>query len=284
MPRSGDGQLADSLAPCTTATSSASRRRHAASRRSATVVAELGMVVEDRSSGFCGDIVKISTAAVTLRGRTNEHRHFRWKDGGFLLEGRPVTLVRPEPPKPAGPKLTASGSIATVAAAARVARASRIWVEGRHDAELLEHVWGADLPRPRDRRRTAARDRRPARCGRRLRPVADPPAGGARRPPRLRLEGGPPGGDRRPPERADHRAPVRRRVGRDQTEGARAGGLAGGSRGQPWKEGLSAALGVPLEGFWPKLRNRVQTYADLRPELVGAVERLIDFVGTDPTG
>ena len=30
--------------------------------------------------------------------------------------------------------------------------------------------------------------------------------------------------------------------------------------------------------FWPQLRNRVRTYADLRPELVGAVERLIDFV------
>jgi hypothetical protein len=49
-------------------------------------------------------------------------------------------------------------------------------------------------------------------------------------------------------------------------------------RGQPWKEGLCHALGVPLEGFWPTLRNRVSTYADLEPELVGAVERLIDFV------
>lgn len=26
-----------------------------------------------------------------------------------------------------------------------MARASRIWVEGRHDAELVEHVWGDDL-------------------------------------------------------------------------------------------------------------------------------------------
>ena len=46
----------------------------------------------------------------------------------------------------------------------------------------------------------------------------------------------------------------------------------------PWKEGLCAALGVPFEGFWPTLRNRVNTFADLRPELVGAVEQLIDFV------
>ena len=28
---------------------------------------------------------------------------------------------------------------------ARVARASRIFVEGRHDAELVEKVWGDDL-------------------------------------------------------------------------------------------------------------------------------------------
>jgi hypothetical protein len=46
----------------------------------------------------------------------------------------------------------------------------------------------------------------------------------------------------------------------------------------PWKEGLCAALGVPFDGFWPRLRNRVTSFADLRPELVGAVEQLIDFV------
>ena len=49
-------------------------------------------------------------------------------------------------------------------------------------------------------------------------------------------------------------------------------------RGVPWKEGFCAALGTTVDGFWPKLRNRVTSYADLRPELVGAVERLIDFV------
>ena len=49
-------------------------------------------------------------------------------------------------------------------------------------------------------------------------------------------------------------------------------------RGQPWKEGMCAALGVPFDGFWPRLRNQVKTYADLEPELVGAVEQLIDFV------
>jgi hypothetical protein len=47
-----------------------------------------------------------------------------------------------------------------------------------------------------------------------------------------------------------------------------------------WKQGLCTALGVSFTDFWPRLRNRVRTFADLRPELVGAVEQLIDFVAT----
>jgi hypothetical protein len=41
---------------------------------------------------------------------------------------------------------------------------------------------------------------------------------------------------------------------------------------------MCRALGTEPDGFWSRLRNRVTSYADLRPELVGAVERLIDFV------
>jgi hypothetical protein len=65
----------------------------------------------------------------------------------FLLEGKPVTLARPAvAATPAGPRTTASGSVAAPGAArAKAALASRIWVEGIHDAELLEHVWGDDL-------------------------------------------------------------------------------------------------------------------------------------------
>ena len=47
--------------------------------------------------------------------------------------------------RPAKPTRTASGSVAVHGAKARVARASRIFVEGRHDAELVEKVWGDDL-------------------------------------------------------------------------------------------------------------------------------------------
>jgi Protein of unknown function (DUF3097) len=48
--------------------------------------------------------------------------------------------------------------------------------------------------------------------------------------------------------------------------------------GQPWKDGVCRALGTDVETFWPRLRNEVRSYADLRPELVGAVEQLLDFV------
>jgi hypothetical protein len=105
------------------------------------VEATLGLVVEDRYSGFCGDVVKTTSAAVTLRGRSGDHRHFRWSRGGFLLAGQPVTLVAPVAARPSGPALTASGSVASTATRAKQARASRIWVEGKHDAELVEHVW-----------------------------------------------------------------------------------------------------------------------------------------------
>ncbi len=57
-----------------------------------------------------------------------------------------MTLVRPRAaPGPRGPLLSASGSVAVTGAKARVARAGRIYVEGRHDAELVERVWGHDL-------------------------------------------------------------------------------------------------------------------------------------------
>jgi hypothetical protein len=49
-------------------------------------------------------------------------------------------------------------------------------------------------------------------------------------------------------------------------------------KGVSWKDGVCAALGADPRSFWPQLRKRVRTYADLRPELVGSVEQLIDFV------
>ncbi len=253
----------------------ADRRR---APRYPTVEASLGLVVEDRVSGFVGDVVRWTHEAVTLRDRKQHLRFFTWKPGGFLLEGRPVTLTRPAPSTAsAAPRLTASGSIAGDGRA-KVARASRIWVEGRHDADLVEHVWGDDLRElgivveplhGADDLAEAVRGFIPGPA-RRLGVLLDHLVPGSKesrlaaavRHPAVLVTGHP---------FVDVWAGVRPRVlGLDRWPDV--------PRGQPWKEGLCAALGVPFDGFWPALRNRVASYADLEAELVGAVERLIDFV------
>jgi hypothetical protein len=243
------------------------------------VPARLGMVVEDRASGFCGDIVKITFAAVTLRDRHGHQRHFVWKPGGFLLEGRPVTLERPAGERTiVGPKITNSGSVAPADTRARVAMSSRIWVEGRHDAELLEHVWGDDLRElglvveplhGADDLVTAVADFAPS-AERRLGVLLDHLVDGSKESRLAAAVSGP-------------HVLVTGHPFVDVWEGIRPSVIGLDEwpqvpRGVPWKEGLCTALGTELEGFWPRLRNRVSTYADLRPELVGAVEQLIDFV------
>jgi len=239
----------------------------------------VGMVVEDRASGFCGDVVKITTEAVTLRDRKGAHRHFRYREGGFLLEGRPVTLVRtPASAEPRAPKLTNSGSVAGPATAARVAQASRIWVEGRHDAELLEHVWGDDLRElgivvePMhgiDDLVAAVADFAPG-PQRRLGVLVDHLVDGSK--------------EQRLASRVRHEHVLVTGHPFVDVWAAVRPGLVGLDewptvpRDRPWKEGICAALGADSLTFWPRLRAKVRTYADLRPELVGAVERLIDFV------
>lgn len=245
-----------------------------------TVPATLGLLVEDRASHFCGDVVKVDARAVTLRDRNGREREFVMRPGAFLIDGKPVTLTRPAPTAaPAGPKVTASGSVAaTKPARARLAAASRIWVEGKHDAELVEHVWGDDL-------REAG--------------IVVEPMHGLDDVVAMVAEFRP-GPDRKLGILVDH-------LVTGSKEARLAAQVTGPSvlvtghpfvdvwagvwprvlglqewpdvpRGVPWKEGLCAALGTDVAGFWPRLRNKVHTYADLRPELVGAVEQLIDFV------
>jgi hypothetical protein len=112
--------------------------------------AEAGLVVECADTGWCGEVVGTTKTtegwAVVLEDRHGVRRPFMMRPAAFLLEGRTVTLVRPTgAATAAGPARTASGSIAVADLRARVARGSRIWVEGLHDAELVEKVWGHDL-------------------------------------------------------------------------------------------------------------------------------------------
>ena len=178
--------------------------------------------------------------------------------------------------------------MAVPGARAKVALASRIYVEGRHDAELVEQVWGDDLrvegvvveylggvdDLVGDRRGVPARAR--------------PAVGCARRPPGRRLEGGP-----------DRRA-VRRGAGGAHTlvvghpfidiwQAVKPGRIGVAAwpvipKGVDWKNGVCAALGWPhakqadIARAWQRIRGRVRDWNDLEPALIGRVEELIDFV------
>jgi hypothetical protein len=118
------------------------------------VEAESDLVVETADGRFCGAVVATGRAVdagehrdtVTLEDRHGRRRVFPMLPAAFLFEGRPVTLVRPSDVPGRKPRArTASGSFAVKGHRARVARASRIWVEGVHDAALIERVWGDDL-------------------------------------------------------------------------------------------------------------------------------------------
>jgi hypothetical protein len=108
------------------------------------VPADPGLVLEEPVTGFCGAVVECDKERVSLEDRHGKVRVFPLGPG-FLLDGRPVVLVRPAGPAPARVTRTASGSVAVHGQRARVARGSRLWVEGKHDAQLVERVWGDDL-------------------------------------------------------------------------------------------------------------------------------------------
>jgi hypothetical protein len=251
--------------------------------------AELGMVVEDADSGFCGAIVKFEHGALTLQDRHGKERLFPLDPAAFLLDGQVVTLRRPAAAAEQQPRRTASGSIAAPQARARVARASRIWVEGLHDAALLERIWGDDLRAEAivvqplggiDDLADEVRDFEPG-PQRRLGVLVDHLVAGAKE---SRIAAGV---DSPYVLIAGHPyvdvwqavKPARLGITRWPTV----------PRGRPWKEGVCAALGASrgrvLEpaDFWRGLLSRVDSYHDVETPLVNAVERLIDFV-TMPAG
>jgi hypothetical protein len=247
-----------------------------------TVPAHLGLVVEHRASGVVGSIRSFSEQIVVLRDRLDVDRPLRNHPGGFLVDGEPATLVATSPaPRPAA--VTASGSVAAAPRPACVARASRILVEGIHDAELVEKVWGDDLRElgvvverldGMDDLTDVIRDLDPG-PGRRIGVLLDHLVDGSKetraaeqvRHPHVLVTGTP---------FVDVWAAIRPAVaGIDAWPDV--------PRDVPWKAGVLDALGTTARPgeFWRQLLGRVRTYADLEPALVGAVERLIDFV-TDP--
>jgi len=252
------------------------------------IVAEPGLVVEDSEGRFCGAVVRIDKDSVTLEDRHGKRRVFPYTPRGFRLDGRPVTLIRPKPDEAAKTtRRTASGSIAPQGPQrAKVAKASRIYVEGKHDAELVERIWGDDL-------------RDVGVVVEYLEGVDDLPA---------IVREFDPDASRRLGVLVDHLVPGSKEskiaaavqqnpgvliVGHpfiDIWEAVRpsAVGIAAWPkvpRGEPWKEGVLRALGWPPDtaAGWQRILRSVHGYTDLTPELLGRVEELIDFV-TAPGG
>lgn len=245
-----------------------------------------GLVVEDAASGWCGAVVGWQRGAdgwaVLLEDRNGRTRPFA-SGARFLIDGRLVDLVRPSGPIAPTRATTASGSVRVTGERARVARASRIWVEGRHDAELVERVWGADL---------------------RVEGVVVEELSGVDH---LleRLGQFRPGTDRRVGVLVDHLVPGTKEhriaveamsrwpedvlvVGHpfidiwQAVKPATAGISAWPQvpRGTEWKVGVCSRLGWGSDTgrAWAALLSRVSDYTDLEPELLGRVEELIDFV------
>ena len=253
-------------------------------------------MVETADGRFCGAVVAIGRAVdagekrdtVTLEDRHGKRREFPMLAAAFLLDGKPITLVRPatsatSASSPRSRVRTASGSYAVAGAPARVARASRIWVEGVHDAALVERIWGDDL---------------------RVEGIVVEPLGGiddlvshARE---FR-----PGPDRRIGVLVDHLVQGSKET-RIVTDLRRAGfadsvlvtghpyvdvwqavkptalGIEAWPvvpRGTDWKIGICAALDVrdPRE-MWRQVLASVDSFADVEVPLLRAVEELIDFV------
>lgn len=242
------------------------------------VPAEPGLVVEDPASGFCGAVVAIDARDVTLEDRHGGRRVFPLRPAGFLYEGAPATLVRPATTS-GGPARSASGSVHVANLTARTARAARIWVEGLHDARLLETVWGHDLRvegvvveplHGVDDLAAAVRDFGPS-PSRRLGILVDHLVEGSKE-------------TRQAAAVASEHVLVAGHPYVDvweavkpSTVGIRAWPRV--PRGTDWKTGVCATLGwgEPADGA-RRVLGAVRSFRDLETPLIGAVEQLIDFV------
>ena len=248
------------------------------------VDAVTGMAVVHRASGFSGALIRVEGGGVEIRGRTGQERVFRLAPGAFAVDGRAVTLVRAPTTSPARPAgVTASGSVAVDGAPARVARSGRIWVEGVHDAELVERVWGDDLRVEGvvverldgiDHLERAVAEFRPGPA-RKLGVLVDHLVEGSKE---SRMASG-----LRHPQVLVTGTPFV-----DVWEAVKPSVLGIEAwpsipMGLDWKTGICEFLGFgDPPTTWRRILSSVTSYADLQPALVGAVERLIDFV-TDPT-
>ena len=248
------------------------------------VPVEKDLVVE--FDDFCGAVVGWENGIVVLEVRKGKRRSFPFGTG-FLLEGEPVALQPPLRVTNSKTRYTASGSrVSEAPAQAKVALPSRIYVEGRHDAELVEKIWGADL-------------RHVGVVVEYLGGIDDLPGV---------VAGFNPGPGRRLGVLVDHLVPgskesriaeqVARAGYRDHVlvtdiwqaiKPERIGRKAWPRvpRDQDFKKGTLQALGLPhadqadIARAWQAMLARVRTWRDLEPQLNQRMELLIDFVTQD---
>ncbi len=249
--------------------------------------AEPGLVVEDVESGYVGAVVRVEYGRVDLEDRRGHVRGFPLGPG-YLIDGQPVILTAPRRQAPTAAARTASGSVAVPGARARVARASRIYVEGRHDAELIAQVWGEDLRVEGvvvehlggvDDLVEIVAEFAPA-PGRRLGVLVDHLVAGSKE---ARIAEA----VRRGPGGGDTLVVGHPYVDIWQAVKPQRLGLAAWPdvpRHIEWKHGACRALGLPHAGqadigrAWRHIRSRVRDWNDLEPALISRVEELIDFV------
>ena len=245
------------------------------------VAAERGTVVEDAASGFCGAVVRVDVREVTLEDRHGRHRVFPLRPAAFLVDGAATTLVVPKA-SPAAPARSASGSTKVAGLTARTARASRIWVEGVHDAALVETVWGHDLRvegivvepmHGMDDLAAAVADFGPA-PHRRLGVLVDHLVAGSKETRAAHVVAGP------DVLVTGHPFVDVWQAVKPSVVGIRAWPTV--PRGTDWKTGVCAALrwGEPADGA-RRVLGAVRSFRDLETPLISAVEQLIDFVTVD---
>ncbi len=249
-----------------------------------------------RGSGFLGELVALSGGEVLLRSPTGRERRFPDQPGAFAVDGTAVRLVAVRdddltaPPHLARAHVspterTASGSRAVAGARARVARASRVLVEGVHDAELVERVWGDDLRIEgivverldgADHLEAAIAALQPG-PGARVGVLLDHLVVGSKE-------------ERLARAVAHPHVLVTGTPYVDVWQAVRptAVGIAAWPevpRGTDWKTGVCAALGMgdPAE-LWRRVLASVSSWRDLEQPLVRAVEELIDFVAAGADG
>ncbi|WP_297850996.1 DUF3097 domain-containing protein [uncultured Corynebacterium sp.] len=246
------------------------------------VEATSDIVAEVFGDDFVGLVVGIERTYdgefVRLEDRYGAQRLFKMLPGAFLVEGQRVTLTRPVVKRE--PQRSNSGSRRVENVKAKVAMPSRIWVEGVHDAAIVEKVWGHDL-------RVEGvvveflegLDNLPERLaefqpgpGRRIGVLADHLIEGSKESrlvadvgPHVLVTGHP---------YVDIWAAVK-----PERLGLRA--WPDVPKGEDWKTGICQRVGWsdPREG-WNRVYNAVETFRDLDHTLIGAVERLVDFVTT----